>query len=231
MAKKNDLKIRRNDEDNGSTVVVRQYPDGNSITTKMSNDEFDDILTRAASTLFDDDGKMERNFTTVQNRRSEDHVCTGECSCGGECKCGGKCNGECKCGGNCACKEKPIHPIIEYTKGSYPGYDGESVRVMVDKAYMSTGCKEQPVLPCNIICDDNNGRIITEVPDAEGKSWYATLDRPCFVGSNGGCYGIFIPWSCGAESLYATGQLLMDVSENAKPEIDIPFIGGYFLKK
>lgn len=202
MAKKNNLRV---EEDNsGTTTIVRKYSHGNSII-KMTNDEFDDILHRAHQSYDDEkaieadvpaDKKMKESFDIINKKHSD-----------------------------------AIDPIIEYTKGNYPGYDGDSVRVMVDRAYMVTGYPCHPYLPCNILTDDNKGRMIVEVPDAEGKSWHATLDRPCLVGSKVGCYGIFVPWTCNANALYATGQLFMDASENGRESIQIPFIGGYLSDK
>lgn len=202
MAKKNNL---RTTDDGGTTTIIRQYPDGNSMTTRMTNDDFDEILYRAKQSFDDEKAisvslpankNMERNFDIINKKHSD-----------------------------------AIDPVIEYTKGNYPGYDGESIRVMVDKAYMATGYPDHPYLPCNIITDDKEGKIITEVPDAEGKSWHATLDRPCLVGSEVGCYGIFVPWTCNAKALYATGKLFMEASENGREGINIPFMSGYLSDK
>lgn len=201
MAKKNVLAMN----DGGKTTIIRQYPDGNSMTTQMTNDDFDEILYRAKQSFDDEkaiavsmsaDKNVKRDFDIVNKKHSE-----------------------------------AIDPVIQYTKGDYPGYDGESVRVMVDKAYMATGYPDHPYLPCNILTDDKEGRMIVEVPDAENKSWHATLDRPCLVGSDVGCYGIFVPWTCNAKALYATGKLFVEASENARESIHIPFMGGYLSDK
>lgn len=202
MAKKNSL---RTADDGGTTTIIRQYSDGNSTTTRMTNDDFDEILYRAKQSFDDEkaiavglpaDKNTKRSFDIINKKRSD-----------------------------------AIDPVIEYTKGNYPGYDGESVKVMVDKAYMVTGCPGHPYLPCNILTDDKEGRIIVEVPDAEGKSWHATLDRPCLVGSENGCYGVFVPWTCNAKALYATGEIFMEASENGRDVIHIPFMGGYLSDK
>lgn len=202
MAKKNNLRV---EEDNsGTTTIVRKYSHGNSII-KMTNDEFDEILHRAHQS-YDDEKAIEADLPADQNMKRDFDIISKKHS-------------------------DAVNPIIEYTKGDYPGYDGESVRMMVDKSYMVTGYPHHPYLPCNILTDDKEGRMIVEVPDAEGKSWHATLDRPCLVGSKVGCYGIFVPWTCNAKALYATGQLLMDASENGRKSIQIPFMDGYLSDK
>lgn len=202
MAKKNNSRVEENNS--GTTTIVRKYSHGNSII-KMTNDEFDEILQRAGQS-FDDEKAIEADLPADENMKRDFDIINKKHS-------------------------DAINPIIEYTKGNYPGYDGDSVRPMVDRAYMVTGYPCHPYLPCNILTDDNEGRMIVEVPDAEGKSWHATLDRPCLVGSEVGCYGIFVPWTCNANALYATGQLLMDASANERKSIQIPFMGGYLSDK
>ena len=184
MAKKNNLRV---EEDNsGTTTIVRKYSHGNSII-KMTNDEFDEILQRAHQS-FDDEKAIEADLPADENMKRDFDIINKKHS-------------------------DAVNPIIEYTKGNYPGYPAH------------------PYLPCNILTDDKEGRMIVEVPDAEGKSWHATLDRPCLVGSEVGCYGIFVPWTCNAKALYATGQLLMDASANERKSIQIPFMGGYLSDK
>lgn len=202
MAKKNSLRVA---EDSGTTTIIRKYPHGNLTTTRMTNDEFDEILHRAEQS-FDNEEAIEADLPADKNMKRDFDIINKKYS-------------------------DAVNPIIEYTKGDYPGYDADSVRVMVDRAYMVTGYPGHPYLPCNILTDDNEGRMIVEVPDAEGKSWHATLDRPCLVGSEVGCYGIFVPWTCNAKALYATGQLLMDASENGRKSIQIPFMSGYLSDK
>ena len=201
MAKKNVLAMN----DGGKTTIIRQYPDGNSMTTQMTNDDFDEILYRAKQS-FDDEKAIAVSMPTDKNVKRDFDIINKKHS-------------------------EAIDPVIQYTKGDYPGYDGESVRAMVDKAYMMTGYPDHPYLPCNILTDDKEGRMIVEVPDAENKSWHATLDRPCLVGSDVGCYGIFVPWTCNAKALYATGKLFVEASENGRESIHIPFMGGYLSDK
>ena len=203
MAKKNILAMQRNDD--GTTTILRQYPNGTVSTTEMSNEDFDRIMGYAKQSI-DDEQAIEADLPADQNMKRDFDIISKKHS-------------------------DAINPIIEYTKGDYPGYDGESVRMMVDKSYMVTGYPHHPYLPCNILTDDKEGRMIVEVPDAENKSWHATLDRPCLVGSKVGCYGIFVPWTCNAKALYATGQLLMDASENGRKSIQIPFMDGYLSDK
>lgn len=130
----------------------------------------------------------------------------------------------CSCGGMCKCKDQeddirmPVNPIIEYRKGYADG------TVLFDKAMMSTGYHEQPLINCNVLADDTTGDLFVEIPDPEGICWHATLDRPCIIGTKKRPYGFFIPKSCAAEGFEGMGKSFMELSEVAKPEIAIPFL-------
>ena len=78
MAKKNVLTLQRNDD--GTTTILRQYPNGTVSTTEMSNEDFDRIMGYAKQSIDDEkaieadlpaDQNMKRDFDIISKKHSE----------------------------------------------------------------------------------------------------------------------------------------------------------------
>lgn len=207
------------------TVVTRKFPNGSGYTTEIPNDMYDEMMKRVLDTcdpeavsaamdkfgiLPDSPPVVKQDDTVIADTRSMTNNFN-------------TINDRRKSYAN-----DPVDPIvIDWTKGQCKQYD----EVLVDKAYMMTGYPCAPNVPVNILCDNENGRIYAEAPDANDKCWHGTLDRPCFIGTTECCYGIFVPFSCNAQSLRQVAKSLYDVSNNALDAMELPFMKSYLMDK
>lgn len=106
------------------------------------------------------------------------------------------------------CKKPSVSPMV-FAKG--PGPDGEEVfqrAMMID--IEDTNSEVGTGYPVSIVEDKANGCLNAEVYGKDGNLYNGRLDRPCFVGTNDKCWGVFVPFSASIPSLNYSIDFLTD---------------------
>lgn len=104
------------------------------------------------------------------------------------------------------CKKTSINPMV-FAKGPGPG--GEEVfqrAMMIDIEDNDT----KTAYPVSIVEDEANGCLNAQVYGKDGNLYNGKLDRPCFVGTDDKCWGVFIPFSASIPSLNYSIDYLTD---------------------
>lgn len=208
------------------TVVTRKFPNGSGYTTEIPNDMYDEMMQRVLETCDPKEVAIAKHKLGIMDNPPAIRDNTYSTITNSKCMVNNfnAINDRRKSYAD----EDPTDPIlIDWTKGQCKQYD----EVLVDKAYMMTGYPVAPNIPVNILCNNEDGRIYAEAPDANGKCWYGTLDRPCFIGTEEACYGIFVPFTCNAQSLRQVAKAFYDVSSNALDAVELPFMKSYLPEK